>query len=215
MIGEGRIVKASLPLDAATPKLQVPNESRPQVMPRSVAAAHEQAAAIKRRALTECAELRAQTEVELNALRVQTQADGRAAGYAELAALLLKQKAREAEVETAALGRVSTIARLLAERIIGQAVVLDPALLGSMALTALDEVRGARQIQIYVHPADELHVARPLAALRLPSASVSVVCDAQLAPGQLRITTDNGAFQADLGQRLDLLRDALDSSALP
>jgi flagellar biosynthesis/type III secretory pathway protein FliH len=39
------------------------------------------------------------------------------------------------------------------------------------------------------------------------------MCDPKLAQGQLRITTDNGAFEADLGQRLDLLREALDSSA--
>jgi flagellar biosynthesis/type III secretory pathway protein FliH len=213
MITAGRIIKANPALDAATPKLQVPPLGRPRILPRGVASAHEQAAAIKRRALTECAELRARTEVELDALRAQARADGRAAGYAELTAMLLRQKAHEAEVESGTLGRVSTVATLLAERIIGQAVALDPTLLGSMALTALDEVRGARQIQIHVHPADEPHVTPQLAALRMPSASVSVMCDPKLAQGQLRITTDNGAFEADLGQRLDLLREALDSSA--
>jgi flagellar biosynthesis/type III secretory pathway protein FliH len=209
VIGAGRIIKAGSATDLPTPRIPALSNARARILPQAVVAAHEQAAQIRRRALAECAELRTQTELELGALREQAAAEGRAAGYAELTALVLAQKAREAGLEAAAQTRAITVARLLAERVIGHAVELTPALVGDLALSALNEVRGARRVQLFVHPGDEAQVAPRVAALRLPAASVSVECDPELASGQLRILTEMGSFEANLGRRLDLLCEAL------
>jgi flagellar biosynthesis/type III secretory pathway protein FliH len=102
---------------------------------------------------------------------------------------------------------------LLAERLLSKSLELAPALVADLAESALSEVRGARKVQLCVCPADEQYLLPELSRLNLPAASLSLVCDAELRPGQLRIVTELGTFEADLGPRLNALCLALGALA--
>lgn len=202
-----RVIKAPSPADLDTPRAPEPAAARR--VPRVLVQAEEQAAQLLEKAQADAAALLQAANAECSQLREAAAAAGRAAGYAELTALLLRQKAREAELDHAARERSLTLARLLAERLVGRALEHDPGVVADLATTLLDEIRGARQIQFMVHPEDAPILERAFAQLRVPNRSVAVTPEVGMPRGQLRVVSELGTFHADLGRRLDVLCDAL------
>ena len=95
---------------------------------------------------------------------------------AAVAAKALALAAREADFDERNLDRAVELARLLAERLLGEALAIDPARVAALARAALAEARGARRAVIAAHPDDAAELGPRLggARLRRPSASA---CD--------------------------------------
>lgn len=126
---------------------------------------------------------------------------------AELVALRITEETRA----TREIDRTIAIATLLAERIVGEALVLDPARIGALAVEALKETRGARKVRIEAAPSDVEALDRILAELA-PAVGASVVAvepNADLARGSLVVHTELGRVDARLEPQLGRLAEAL------
>jgi len=126
---------------------------------------------------------------------------------AELVALRITEETRA----TREIDRTIAIATLLAERIVGEALVLDPARIGALAVEALKETRGARKVRIESSPADVEALERILAELA-PTVGASVIAvepNAELARGSLVVHTELGRVDARLEPQLGRLAEAL------
>ena len=111
--------------------------------------------------------------------------------------------------------RVIALAVVLAERLLGASLALDPSCIADVARAVFDETRGARRARVEAHPLDAAELERQLASGALDLGSVEVRTDEALARGELRLHTDVGTIDARLAARFDrlaaALRDALDA----
>jgi flagellar biosynthesis/type III secretory pathway protein FliH len=122
------------------------------------------------------------------------------------------------QAERAALGRdgerILGVAVVLAERLLGASLALDPSRIADLARGVFDETRGARRAVVDAHPLDADELKRQLASGALDLGSVEVRTDETLARGELRLHTDVGTIDARLAPRFDrlaaALRDALE-----
>jgi flagellar biosynthesis/type III secretory pathway protein FliH len=105
--------------------------------------------------------------------------------------------------------RIIAVAVVLAERLLGAALDLDPARIAHLARAAIAEARGARRITIEAHPLDADGLRRHLQTTQLDAQSVEVRDNDALARGDLQLQTDVGTIDAKLAPRLDRLAAAL------
>jgi type III secretion protein L len=110
--------------------------------------------------------------------------------------------------------RIIAIGVVLAERLLGAALDLDPARIADLARAAIAEARGAQRIAIEAHPLDAAALRQHLGAAGLDALTVEVRDDEALARGELRLQTDIGTIDAKLAPRLERLAAAL-RDALP
>jgi flagellar biosynthesis/type III secretory pathway protein FliH len=168
---------------------------------RAKAAATALVAEADARARTLLQDARAEAERH----RIAAVDDGRSTGLADAAALALALRIREERADEASLDRIVGLARLLAERLLGQALDKDDGAIGLLARQAIDEARGARRITLRVHPSN----AAPLESVTLivdPKKRIhAVVGDATLERGDVVLETDLGTVDARLGTSLDRL----------
>jgi flagellar biosynthesis/type III secretory pathway protein FliH len=117
------------------------------------------------------------------------------------------------ERERAAVGRdqdlVIRAAVALAERLLGEALALDPSRITGLARGVLDEARGARRAVVEAHPVDADELRSRLSGDGLDLQSLEVRSDAALARGELRLHTDLGIIDARLAPRFERLAAAL------
>ena len=111
---------------------------------------------------------------------------------------------RRAERE---LDRTLELAVLLAERLIGEAIAVEPARVAALAQGAFKETRGARQMRIEVCPADVAALQEALAALGDGVATLEP--SPELARGSLIVHTELGRVDARLTPQLSRLAEAL------
>jgi flagellar assembly protein FliH len=167
--------------------------------------ARQQAALLLAEAQAQASELLRTAGAEAEA----TQATVRAAAFAEaasrLAAHWLVLEQRQQEQDAASIERTVGIARVLAERILGEQLRLEPELIVALARRALDEARGARQILLGAHPDDASSLEAHLGVLGFDPGAVTVVAMPTLARGSLRIETELGVLDGELSPRLDHL----------
>jgi flagellar biosynthesis/type III secretory pathway protein FliH len=88
---------------------------------------------------------------------------------------------------------VVSLARILAERLVGQALAESDTALFHYAATIIDEARGARALSLHAHPGDATRLRTSLA---FAERDVRVVADDSLAPGQLRVESELGSVEA-------------------
>ncbi len=212
MIRRGRILRAGEAL-TAQPADGARRRSGPRRVPAEEVAAHARAAEIVKEARA-----RAETilsEARERAARLQQDAfdSGREAGLASLAAEQLAFASQRERHSEQALDDSVRMARLLSERLLGEALNLDPARVLCLARQTLREARGARQIRILAHPEDAAHISQALGSLGLHPGTSRVEADPALNRGDLRFITDIGVLEAAIGPQLNLLtnklRDAL------
>src|SRR6185503_16549174 len=110
---------------------------RGRVMQRSVADAAREAADRMTRAEQAARALLDDAERAARSVRDQARAEGRQQGAAELAAAWIKLRAQENARDERDLDRTVELARAMAERLLGEAIVLDPAKIVSMARQTL------------------------------------------------------------------------------
>jgi flagellar assembly protein FliH len=179
-----------------------------RVVHKSVVDAERRAREITEAAEREATLLLARARAELAELNERTMADARATAAARLAAESLALAALEDSADRRALDRVVALARLLAERLLGETLALEPSRVAALAEQALKEARGARRITIIAHPADVAELERALRGAQREHVT-RIEPDARRARGNLRFETDIGVLDADLAPQLDRLAQRL------
>lgn len=157
----------------------------------------------------------AHAEREAAQARLGAEARARADAAASFAAQAIALRTREDQAAERQLDQAIALARLLAERLLGEALDLEPKLVVSLARQALNEARGARQVVIEAHPDDAVELEGALESLAPHAASMRIVSDAHRARGNLRIVTELGALDAALGPQLERLAAKLRESLKP
>jgi flagellar biosynthesis/type III secretory pathway protein FliH len=142
----------------------------------------------------------------------------RESALAEVTTLLVSARAAAEAERAAAKDAALVLARKMAEKIIGRAVALDPAVMGEIAGQALaaSRVRGGAVV-LRVHPDDWAAVerTRPEWLARIAAgANVRVVADESVGRHGCVVETPVGRLDARLETQLDALERALRGSGL-
>lgn len=205
-LASGRVVKAS-ELDEVERVAPSARQSLPRgrVEPSALVDAAERARAVLQAAEERAREVLESARAEAAGVRLRAEEEGRADGAAAVAAQAIALSSREAQADERQLDRWVELGRLLAERLLGAELALDPGRVVGLARQALDETRGARQVKIVAHPADLALLERSAAALGLEPSAARFEPDAQRARGNLRIETEIGVLDADLAPQLERL----------
>lgn len=148
-------------------------------------------------------------EARASAAAVASEAakEAREKELARLAAELVTLRVTEEAKALREIDRTVEIAKLLAERIIGEALVMDPARIGALAVEALKETRGARDVRFEAAPADVPALTAVLSELGITVAKIEARDD--LGRGSLVVHTELGRVDARLEPQLARLAEAL------
>jgi flagellar biosynthesis/type III secretory pathway protein FliH len=165
---------------------------------RTLAGARAEASEIVRRAKIEAAE---------QAARVAEEA--REAEVARLAAQFLAVRAHDERRAERDLERTVALARVLAERLLGEALEADPRRAVALARQALVEARGAKRVVIEACPLDVEALRSHVEEIGLPAAAIEIRAETSLSRGSLRLTTNLGTLDAQLTPQLERLAEAL------
>ena len=214
-LGFGRVVPAPDGDDRTTEPRGVPKRASRlpygRVAEREVVEAAEKARAIVARAEAEASEIVARARREAADLRLRVEVEARAEAVARLAAHALALSYKEDQALERNLDRVVEVARVLAERLLGEALALEPRRIVAIARRALDEARGARHVTIIAHPDDAALIEQTLVSVHAGGAA-RVLADPERPRNSLRLDTDIGVLDADLAPQLDRLLPKLRES---
>jgi flagellar biosynthesis/type III secretory pathway protein FliH len=188
----GRIVRAEASHDA--PTVALPVRRGPRVA-REELEARERARRIV-----------ADAERAAAGVAEQAARDAREQEVARLTAQFLALRAADDARAERDLDRAIELAVVLAERIVGRAIALDPSLVASLAKQALAEARGARRRRVEAHPDDCAALAAHAGDVGL---DVVIEPNEELARGSLVVHTDLGKLDARLNPQLRRLASAL------
>ncbi len=208
MIGAGRILTREEAQNAVPiPRRHLPERGLPfgRVVPKALVDASAEATRMLGKARAEAQTLIAAAERKAADLKLLAEAEARAEASAKLAAHALSLATYEAKADERALERTVSLARLLAERLLGASLAIAPEQVVALARQALAEARGARRLSIVAHPEDAQLLSGSLASLGVAVDTVRVVADHARQRGSLRIETDIGVLDADLAPQLDRL----------
>ena len=132
-------------------------------MPRVVVDAHAVAAKLVADARAKAAGIVAEATQERGAIAEQVAHETREKEIARIAAEVDRRARRRRAARRKELDRTIELAVLLAERLVGEAIARRAARIGALALDALKETRGARQMRIEASPATSPRSRRSLA----------------------------------------------------
>jgi len=203
----GRVVLEAPELDRTT-QARVRQAALGRVAPSEVLEASDKAKSLIARAEAEAVAILERAEARAAALATELATRARAEAASAVAARELVLAARESAALERQLDQVVDLARLLAERLLGEALALDPTRIVALAREALREARGARKITIAAHPDDVPLLERALAQGEL-DAPLLVVVDRERRRGSLRLETDIGTLDAELAPELERLAKKL------
>jgi flagellar biosynthesis/type III secretory pathway protein FliH len=154
----------------------------------------------------------AEAEEAARAVREGARDEGRREGAAELAAAWVKLRTEEERKDERELDRTLELATAMAERLLGEALVLDPAKVVGIAKQALGSARQARRIALKAHPDDAEALRREIALIALEGAAIEIHVEPARSRGSLLLETDLGILDADLTIQLDRLARSLRDS---
>jgi flagellar biosynthesis/type III secretory pathway protein FliH len=183
-----------------------------RVLKEAAAAASLQAAAKLAAAEERARAILAAAEAGARELGEKAREEGRAEGAASLAAAWMKLRTEEAARDERDLDRTTELARVMAERLVGEALELDPAKVRSVARQVLAGARQSRRVVLSAHPADAEALGANLGALGLEGAAIEIHVDTTRTRGSLLIETDLGTLDANLSIQLDRLARSLRDS---
>ncbi len=103
--------------------------------------------------------------------------------------------------------QIVELGRLLAARLVGDALGQSDAALARYVLTLIDEARGARAVVLYARPEDALRLERALRAHDFDGRDVRVAPEPSLASGQLRLECELGSIEASVEACLERLAE--------
>lgn len=192
-----------VPVSAGTPV------ARGRVASGAIVAAAERAARIVAEAEERARAIVAEASLAAEGARAQALEEARAEGAANVAAAWLALRTDEAARDERDLDKTVGVARIVAERLLGETLSLDPSRIAAIARQALAQARLARRVVIVAHPDDAAALDRQKGDLGLEGAAVEIHADPARARGSLRLDTDLGTLDADLAPQLDRLVAAL------
>ena len=203
----GRVIKAEALGAAVSLELEVDEKTLPRghLVRREVLEAAERARALVSAAEQHATRIVNEAQHAAAELRLRAEAEGRADAAAKVAARALALRHHEARADERALDRSVELARLLAERLLGESLRVAPEQVIALARQALGEARGARRILVLAHPEDAQILEHSLPALGLDPTSVQVRVDATRTRGNLRLETEIGVLDAELAPQLERL----------
>ncbi len=206
-LGLGRVIKAAELSGAAAISLEIEEKTLPrgQLVRREVLEAAERAARLIGEAEASATRIVSDAERAAAELRLRAEAEGRADAAAKVAARALALRHHEARADERAVNRSVDLARLLAERLLGESLRVAPEQVVALARQALLEARGARRIIVVAHPEDAKILEHSLPALGLDPNTAQVRADATRSRGNLRIETEIGVLDAELSPQLERL----------
>jgi flagellar biosynthesis/type III secretory pathway protein FliH len=188
-------------------------EARGRVVPTAVLDARDEAATLRTAARADADALRARADEERAEAVKQGREEGRAAGAAEIAALLVGARVQAEQLREAATPAAIAIARKMAEQIVGRAVALAPEMMADIAGAALEACRPRGDwVRVRVHPDDAAAVIarkQALAARAPTAAALDVVTDEAVGRFGCVIETAVGRVDARLETQLAALERAL------
>ncbi|MGO8998772.1 MAG: FliH/SctL family protein [Polyangiaceae bacterium] len=216
-VTRGRIVRGEA-VDRAEPLLHAgPSEAQRQRLSREEVEAHQNADRIIHMALTRSEAILETARADAERLAREAARHAEEAEQARLAAAWFSLREREEKWVALELERSIGFAKVLAERLIGRALEMDPALIASIAAEALSEARGARRVRLECHPLDAETLRSHLSGAGFGSpegVAIEVTGNTELARGSLRVHTELGTLDAQLHPRIErlaaALRDALE-----
>jgi flagellar biosynthesis/type III secretory pathway protein FliH len=213
VIQRGRVVKGAVGAamtsgGLSSAPLSSGGASRGRSVPAVIVDAHAVAAELRRAAEKDAAEVRAAAHAEVDALRQSAAEVARAEETARFAAQYLALKAEADGAAVTSLDRAVQLAVVLAERLLGAALELEPSRVLHLAQQALAEARGAKVTAICAHPLDADALRMNLEALASGAAFV-IHADDTLPRGSLSIDTTLGILDAKLAPQLERLARAL------
>jgi len=206
-LGQARIIKAD-GLSGATPVTVIVEDKtlpRGHVVRREVLEAAERARNLVAAAEAQAAQLINDAQRAAAELRLRAETEARADASAKIAARALALRRHEARADERALDRSVELARLLAERLLGESLRVAPEQVVALARQALGEARGARRITLVAHPEDAKLLEISLPSLGLDAAVMVVRADPARSRGNLRIETEIGVLDAELAPQLERL----------
>jgi flagellar biosynthesis/type III secretory pathway protein FliH len=161
---------------------------------------------------------RAVVEAKAEAERILADAAARSAEVADearerevakLAAYALAMRQHDEQRASRDVARTIEVATLLAERLIGEALAVEPARIAELATSALEQTRGAKRIRLDANPAD----VEPLRAVLGELGQIAEVhADESLGRGELVVHTELGKVDGRLRPQLDRLAEVLKQS---
>lgn len=218
VITKGKVIRGS---DARSARLLLdgPSEEQRSRIGRDEVEAHANGERVLNMALARADAILADARASAAKAAQEAAREAAEAEQAKLAALHIALRTEgEARAERD-LDRAIALARVLAERLIGEAIATAPETVAALARQALSEARGARRVRIEAHPLDAEALRRHLGivtqALSQGSAAVDVVENAELHRGSLCVHTDLGTLDAKLTPRLERLAAALRDALKP
>lgn len=179
--------------------------ARARVAPRVLVEGEARARAIVAAAEARAREIVHTAERDAADVRLRAEAEGRADGAAAVAAHAVALAVRDAKSEELALDRVVELARLLAERLVGQAVAGDPEPVTALARQVLAQARGARRFTLSAHPEDARVLTVLRAELGVDPSLLEIQSDPARARGDLFLVTDIGVLDGALAPQLERL----------
>lgn len=226
MLRRGRILRGNASVPRTT---NVPHDSQERVgqddfpkarrMHALEAAARTEATRILAEARHEAEMIRKNAEARAQTHAAEMVREARHREAAQWSAAYLTLRSREALADERQLDRNIDLARLLAERLLGKALTMDPSLVGALAKQALSEARGAQAVRLDAHPDDCVLLTSQVDELAntmgLVRGSVSIQASSEMDRGELRVHTDLGTLHARIDTQLQYLADALREALRP
>jgi flagellar biosynthesis/type III secretory pathway protein FliH len=150
-------------------------------------------------------------EARLEAARITADAarEAREQEVARLAASFLALRIEDERRAERDLDRAVSLARVLAERLLGEALENDPDRVVALARQALSEARGVRRAAIEASPLDAETLRSHVQDIGLEEGALDIKVDPLLSRGSLRIHTNLGSLDAQLTPQLERLAKAL------
>lgn len=174
-------------------------ERRAHRIAHEVEAAHAEAARI-------VATARDEARILGESARTTAAKEAREQEIARLAASFIALRESDARRTERDADRLVELAVLLAERLLGESLRVEPTRIAELAAIALAETRGARNVRIDAPPDDAEALREALGSV---SQHADIRPDASLARGSLVVHTDIGRIDARLETQLAALAVAL------
>lgn len=186
--------------------------SRPGVVEAEVYEAHQRAKEIVEAAERQAEEIVAQAESEREDALGEAREQGRQEGLAQATEVLLRARQEAAALVERSEEELVRLALLVAEKIVGRALELDPNVILDISAQAIESVRQQRELVLRVHPEDAVRLRnsrKKLMDLLGRTKDIAVREDSEVERGGCVIETENGTVDAQLSTQLRMLEAAL------
>lgn len=210
-IGRARVVKGAFPVRGEEHASRSPATdrmpTRARRIPKALLEGHEEAGRIVEEARKKADEIVEHARTQALEIGRTAASDARERELARLAAEVLTVRIAEERRRERTVDRTIEIASLLAERLVGESLKVDPERIRTLAIGVLAETRGARKIRIEAHPEDMGALSAFLTEQRGPV--IDVEPSNELERGSLVVHTELGRIDARLRPQLQRLGEAL------